>query len=80
MTRCQGALDPLNDAKGRARELQAACPDHVDMVLVDAGHCPHDEQPGLINREILKFVEGKIMPGLTASLTKEAGELVAVSL
>ena len=50
------------------------------MVLVEAGHCPHDEQPGLINKEILKFVEGKIIPSLTASLNTEAGKLVTVPL
>jgi pimeloyl-ACP methyl ester carboxylesterase len=41
----QGVLDPLNDAQQRAKDLAKTCPDYVRMVLVEAGHCPHDEQP-----------------------------------
>jgi len=40
----QGGLDPLNDAKGRTRQLSGLCPEAMVMVF-DAGHCPHDEQP-----------------------------------
>lgn len=40
----QGGLDPLNDAKGRTRDLAALCPDAM-VNVIDAGHCPHDEQP-----------------------------------
>lgn len=62
----QGAFDPLNDAKGRARDLQAACPAFVDAVLVEAGHCPHDEQPSLINKEIIKFASSdRVMMALS---------------
>lgn len=52
-----GAQDPLNDAGGRARQLKSCCPD-MKMVLVEAGHCPHDEQPGIINAELLGFLVG----------------------
>lgn len=46
---CQGALDPLNDARGRAKDLVQLCPDHATCVLLDAGHCPHDEVPELVS-------------------------------
>lgn len=36
----QGALDPLNDAKGRA-ELLRTCYDKTVVRLIEAGHCPH---------------------------------------
>lgn len=57
----QGVLDPLNDAKKRALDLGAACPEHVEVRLVQAGHCPHDEQPEKVNEEIISFVRDKIM-------------------
>ena len=50
-----GAKDPLNDAGGRARQLQSCCPE-IEVVLVEAGHCPHDEQPGIINTELMRFL------------------------
>lgn len=56
----QGAKDPLNDARGRALELQALC-DNVDAVLLDAGHCPHDEVPDLVNAGILSFIEERVL-------------------
>ncbi|KAG1659816.1 hypothetical protein FOA52_002153 [Chlamydomonas sp. UWO 241] len=52
----QGVLDPLNDARKRAAEIKAACPDNVAVVLVEAGHCPHDEQPGPVNDALLAFL------------------------
>jgi pimeloyl-ACP methyl ester carboxylesterase len=40
----QGALDPLNDAKGRA-ELLRTCYDKTVVRLIEAGHCPHVSTP-----------------------------------
>ena len=51
----QGAKDPLQDAKGRAREMDRLCP-NVQVTLVDGGHCPFDEQPEFCNTELLKFI------------------------
>jgi pimeloyl-ACP methyl ester carboxylesterase len=62
----QGRLDPLNDAAARAEQLRALCP-NVDVVLLDAGHCPHDEQPGLVNDGILDFVWTRVAAGATAA-------------
>jgi pimeloyl-ACP methyl ester carboxylesterase len=50
----QGALDPLNDAKKRADQIVKACPS-ARLVLLQAGHCPHDEVPELVNKEIIEF-------------------------
>lgn len=50
----QGALDPLNDAKGRAHDIVEACP-NADLILLDAGHCPHDEVPEQVNSAIASF-------------------------
>ena len=50
----QGALDPLNDAKKRADQILKACPT-ARLVLLQAGHCPHDEVPELVNKEIIEF-------------------------
>lgn len=54
----QGVLDPLNDAKGRAEALAAACP-NVAVQLVDAGHCPHDEAPAAVNAVLLVFLDAR---------------------
>ena len=56
----QGALDPLNDAVGRAKELEDTC-SNVQVKLLRAGHCPHDEVPEQVNETIIKFVSDRIM-------------------
>ena len=38
----QGILDPLNDAKGRAKLLEG-CYERTTVVEVEGGHCPHGE-------------------------------------
>jgi pimeloyl-ACP methyl ester carboxylesterase len=52
----QGALDPLNDAKGRAAKLGELT--KAKVVLLNAGHCPHDEVPEEVNAELEKFLKG----------------------
>lgn len=52
----QGALDPLNDAKGRAAKLGELT--KAKVVLLNAGHCPHDEVPEEVNVELEKFLKG----------------------
>eukprot|EP00873_Tetraselmis_striata_P041449 jgi/Tetstr1/461713/TSEL_000607.t1 len=51
----QGKLDPLNDAVGRAEELRALCKTEVELHLLEAGHCPHDETPGVVNEYLASF-------------------------
>ena len=50
----QGALDPLNDARGRARALGDAVPG-LEVGLLDAGHCPHDEKPAEVAEAVAAF-------------------------
>eukprot|EP00216_Chloropicon_sp_CCMP2111_P002168 CAMPEP_0198240136 /NCGR_PEP_ID=MMETSP1446-20131203/5336_1 /TAXON_ID=1461542 ORGANISM="Unidentified sp, Strain CCMP2111" /NCGR_SAMPLE_ID=MMETSP1446 /ASSEMBLY_ACC=CAM_ASM_001112 /LENGTH=655 /DNA_ID=CAMNT_0043922827 /DNA_START=343 /DNA_END=2310 /DNA_ORIENTATION=+ len=57
----QGKKDPLNDAATRAKNIAEAYSD-TKVVLVDAGHCPHDEVPEQFNAEIDKFVSALKVP------------------
>jgi len=53
----QGALDPLTGAsvsQDRARLLGELRPD-ISVRLIEAGHCPHDEEPGEVATEIVKW-------------------------
>ena len=50
----QGEKDPLNDARARARALAAAVPG-IEVRLLDAGHCPHDEVPGEVAEAVAAF-------------------------
>jgi pimeloyl-ACP methyl ester carboxylesterase len=67
----QGALDPLNDARRRAAELVAACP-NARLVLLDAGHCPHDEVPDRVTAELVSF--GRACFGLEAGAEEATAE------
>lgn len=57
----QGVLDPLNDAAGRAQQLKELCP-NVQLQLLQAGHCPHDEVPEQVNEGLLVFAEQFVPP------------------
>jgi len=52
----QGALDPLNPAVERAELLRDLRPG-VTVEIVQAGHCPHDEIPELINSRLISFLD-----------------------
>lgn len=52
----QGAKDPLSNAVARAKELENAC-SNVEVQMLNAGHCPHDEVPHLVNQGLLDFVQ-----------------------
>ncbi|GFR49192.1 hypothetical protein Agub_g11217, partial [Astrephomene gubernaculifera] len=56
----QGALDPLNDARGRALQLGQLCA-NVRVMLLEAGHCPHDEVPELFNEGLLGFLRSEVL-------------------
>ncbi|KAK9810106.1 hypothetical protein WJX72_004967 [[Myrmecia] bisecta] len=55
-----GRKDPLNNAVKRAESLQAAC-SNVEVKLLDAGHCPHDERPEEVNRQLLQFMAETVL-------------------
>jgi hypothetical protein len=51
---------------------------------IQAGHCPHDEQPELVNHALLEFVEQMVMPSMqcsngSSSSSSSAAELPAVT-
>jgi pimeloyl-ACP methyl ester carboxylesterase len=51
-----GALDPLdNNAGKRGLQLQELC-SNVRTVLLQAGHCVHDEVPEVVNAELRSFL------------------------
>jgi hypothetical protein len=67
----QGALDPLNDAKGRAAELGRLCPEYVTVQLLQAGHCPHDEVPDQVAQHMVGFMK-QVMQRSTTNNTAAA--------
>ncbi|EFJ50097.1 hypothetical protein VOLCADRAFT_89124 [Volvox carteri f. nagariensis] len=71
----QGALDPLNDAPSRARQLGRLCT-NVEVELLQAGHCPHDEVPEQVNEALLRFIRTSVLRdeqgGSTAATTTPA--------
>ena len=55
----QGLLDPLNDAKGRAkmfRELR----DGIKVDPINAGHCPHDELEVDVAKSISRWLTSDV--------------------
>ncbi len=36
----------------------------VQVVELDAGHCPHDEVPELVNSHLLRFIADAVMPSM----------------
>ncbi|XVF09684.1 hypothetical protein REPUB_Repub07fG0116100 [Reevesia pubescens] len=51
----QGMKDPLSDAKAKLAMLKEHCAGLVIREL-DAGHCPHDEQPEKVNSIICEWI------------------------
>lgn len=56
----QGALDPLNDAVGRALAFRNIRP-NVDINLLQLGHCPMDESANEVAECVRKWAIGKGM-------------------
>ncbi|KAL3153511.1 hypothetical protein ABBQ38_011843 [Trebouxia sp. C0009 RCD-2024] len=63
----QGAKDPLSNAVARAKELEAACR-NVRVQMLNAGHCPHDEVPHLVNDGLLNFMQTTVCKDETKSI------------
>ena len=64
----QGVLDPLNDAQDRLERFGALRPG-ITMDGIQAGHCPHDEQPNLVASSILQWYVKQEQPAETARKT-----------
>lgn len=69
----QGILDPLNDARGRAKLLEAAYDGDVEVRELNGGHCPHDEVPEEMAAAVRAFV-ARVLKGKG----KEEEEVVVV--
>jgi pimeloyl-ACP methyl ester carboxylesterase len=54
----QGVLDPLNDAMDRMNRF-ASLREGITPDPIQAGHCPHDEQPGLVAKSIVTWMNTK---------------------
>ena len=66
----QGANDPLNDARARAKQMRDLYP-NLEVELVEAGHCPHDEIPDKFNQSLDSFFM-KVASGTSASASVQA--------
>lgn len=51
----QGMKDPIADSKSKLAMLREHCKGIIIKEL-DAGHCPHDEQPEVVNSIIQEWV------------------------
>jgi pimeloyl-ACP methyl ester carboxylesterase len=52
----QGILDPLNDAKARARQL-STLRKGIEVAELQGGHCPHDEIPEEVASAIVSWLK-----------------------
>lgn len=52
----QGILDPLNDAKGRARQMKTLR-NGIQVAELQGGHCPHDEIPTEVASSIVSWMK-----------------------
>ena len=51
-----GIRDPWINAVGRRALFQSHAPAATTEVVLEAGHCPHDEQPAIVNAELLQWL------------------------
>lgn len=52
-----GIRDPWINAAGRRAAFQRHAPEATTEVVLDAGHCPHDEVPEQVNAALLEWLE-----------------------
>ncbi|MFM7675523.1 MAG: alpha/beta fold hydrolase [Synechococcus sp.] len=57
-----GLRDPWINAAGRRAAFQRHAPPATTEVVLEAGHCPHDEVPGPVNRALLEWIAGLERP------------------
>ncbi len=63
-----GIRDPWINAAGRRASFQRHAPARTTEVVLDAGHCPHDEVPDQVNQALLAWLED-LVPSPVAALT-----------
>jgi pimeloyl-ACP methyl ester carboxylesterase len=57
-----GIRDPWINAAGRRAVFQRHAPPDTREVVLDAGHCPHDEVPDQVNAALLEWLAGLAHP------------------
>ncbi len=57
-----GIRDPWINAAGRRAAFQRHAPAATSEVVLEAGHCPHDEVPAQVNAALLEWLAG-LSPG-----------------
>jgi pimeloyl-ACP methyl ester carboxylesterase len=72
-----GIRDPWINAAGRRAAFQRHAPAATTEVVLEAGHCPHDEVPALVNAALLEWMAG--LPRAAAEPPAAALEPVAAS-
>jgi pimeloyl-ACP methyl ester carboxylesterase len=53
-----GIRDPWINAAGRRAAFQRHAPAATTEVVLEAGHCPHDEVPDQVNAALLEWIGG----------------------
>ena len=51
-----GIRDPWINAAGRRASFQRHAPENTHEVVLEAGHCPHDEVPDQVNQALLDWL------------------------
>ena len=51
-----GIRDPWINAPGRRSSFQRHAPAATTEVVLEAGHCPHDEVPDQVNEALLRWL------------------------
>ena len=72
-----GIRDPWINAVGRRAAFQRHAPAGTSEVVLEAGHCPHDEVPDQVNAALLDWI-ARLSPG-TAALPADDRATVAAS-
>ena len=71
-----GIRDPWINAAGRRAAFQRHAPAATTEVVLEAGHCPHDEVPDQVNAALLEWVAGlsaAAVPSPVADLVPAGG-------
>jgi pimeloyl-ACP methyl ester carboxylesterase len=71
-----GIRDPWINAAGRRASFQRHAPEATREVVLEAGHCPHDEVPGPVNTALLEWLAA--LPGEAGAVPAEAYGVAAV--
>jgi pimeloyl-ACP methyl ester carboxylesterase len=64
-----GIRDPWINAAGRRASFQRHAPAATREVVLEAGHCPHDEVPAQVNAALLEWLAS--LPGSTAKVATD---------